>query len=84
MPPPYLLCSQGDKKEKFWKTKVHIFLELINKNFQVGKPSGAADLKLGLATAPVIFAAEKHPNLKLLMQRKFSNPGDVELAFQVF
>jgi decaprenyl-diphosphate synthase subunit 1 len=36
-----------------------------------------------LSTAPVIFAAEKHPNLKMMMERKFSKPGDVEIAFQV-
>merc|ERR1712107_82667 len=29
---------------------------------QLGKPA-AADLKLGLATAPVLFAAEKYPGL---------------------
>jgi geranylgeranyl pyrophosphate synthase len=49
----------------------------------LGKPSGASDLKLGLSTAPVIFAAGKHPDLKLMMERKFSKPGDVEIAFQV-
>ena len=50
---------------------------------KLGKPSGAADLKLGLSTAPVIFAAEKHPDLKLMMKRKFQKPGDVEIAFKV-
>lgn len=44
-----------------------------------GKPVGA-DLKLGLATAPVLYAWEKYPELGKMIQRKFENPGDVERA----
>lgn len=44
-----------------------------------GKPVGA-DLKLGLATAPVLYAWEKYPELGQMIQRKFENPGDVERA----
>lgn len=43
----------------------------------LGKPSGA-DLKLGLATAPVLFAWEEFPELGDLIKRKFSQEGDVE------
>ena len=46
---------------------------------QLGKPSGA-DLKLGLATAPVLYAWEQFPELGTLIRRKFKAPGDIELA----
>jgi len=49
---------------------------------QLGKPA-AADLKLGLATAPVLFAAEKFPELNVMIGRRFSEEGDVERAFQL-
>lgn len=44
-----------------------------------GKPA-QADLKLGLATAPVLFAWREEPSLGALIGRKFSEPGDVETA----
>jgi hexaprenyl-diphosphate synthase len=45
----------------------------------LGKPAGA-DLKLGLATAPVLFAWEEFPELGPLIKRKFSEEGDVEMV----
>jgi geranylgeranyl pyrophosphate synthase len=45
----------------------------------LGKPA-MADLKAGLATAPVLFAQEEHPQLGALIQRKFERAGDVEEA----
>lgn len=45
----------------------------------LGKPAGA-DLKLGLATAPVLFAWKQKPELGPMIARKFSRPGDVEIA----
>ncbi|AWU77455.1 uncharacterized protein C5L36_0D01990 [Pichia kudriavzevii] len=45
----------------------------------LGKPAGA-DLKLGLATAPVLYAWEAKPELGEMIARKFSQPGDVEIA----
>ena len=45
----------------------------------MGKPT-TADLRLGLATAPVLFAAQEHPDLNPLIMRRFSKPGDVEKA----
>uniref|UniRef100_A0A060TD48 ARAD1D48136p n=1 Tax=Blastobotrys adeninivorans TaxID=409370 RepID=A0A060TD48_BLAAD len=45
----------------------------------LGKPSGA-DLKLGLATAPVLYAWEQYPELGDMIRRKFDHPGDVERA----
>ncbi|KAI9299980.1 isoprenoid synthase domain-containing protein [Cunninghamella echinulata] len=48
----------------------------------LGKPAGA-DLKLGLATAPVLFAWEEYPELEILIKRKFNKEGDAEKARQL-
>lgn len=48
----------------------------------LGKPA-AADLKLGLATAPVLFAADEHEELDSLIKRRFSRNGDVQRAFHL-
>jgi geranylgeranyl pyrophosphate synthase len=48
----------------------------------MGKPA-LADLNAGLATAPVLFAAERYPELEEMMDRKFKNEGDVERARQL-
>lgn len=45
---------------------------------ELGKPGGGADLKLGLATAPALFAWEEFPELGALIERKFAEPGDVD------
>ncbi|KAI0081152.1 terpenoid synthase [Panus rudis PR-1116 ss-1] len=45
----------------------------------LGKPGGA-DLRLGLATGPALFAWEEHPEMGPLIERKFREEGDVELA----
>ncbi|KAJ3985025.1 isoprenoid synthase domain-containing protein [Lentinula detonsa] len=45
----------------------------------LGKPGGA-DLQLGLATGPALYAWEEHPEMGPLIERKFSQAGDVELA----
>jgi hexaprenyl-diphosphate synthase len=46
---------------------------------EFGKPAGA-DLELGLATAPLLFAWEQNPSLGALVGRKFSGEGDVQRA----
>lgn len=46
---------------------------------ELGKPAGA-DLELGLATAPLLFAWEQNPDLGALVGRKFSGEGDVQRA----
>jgi len=58
------------------------WLDFVSSAELLGKPS-AADLNLGLATAPVLFASEQFPELNKLIMRRFSEPGDVELAFQL-
>lgn len=55
-------------------------LDFVSNQAELGKPA-AADLKLGLATAPVLFACEKFPELNELVIRRFSEPGDVEKAY---
>uniref|UniRef100_A0A8V0XGU3 Prenyl (decaprenyl) diphosphate synthase, subunit 1 n=1 Tax=Gallus gallus TaxID=9031 RepID=A0A8V0XGU3_CHICK len=45
----------------------------------LGKPA-AADLKLGLATGPVLFACRQFPEMNAMIMRRFSKPGDVERA----
>jgi len=57
-------------------------LDCVSSADQLGKPA-AADLKLGLATAPVLFAARMYPELNALIQRRFSQEGDVKQAFQL-
>lgn len=50
-----------------------------------GKPSGGADLQLGLATAPVLYAWQEFPDTAMgeMVQRRFSNPGDVQEALAI-
>jgi geranylgeranyl pyrophosphate synthase len=52
-------------------------LDFTQSAADLGKPAGA-DLTLGIATAPVLFAWEEYPELGPLVKRKFSEEGDVE------
>lgn len=56
-------------------------LDFVSSESELGKPA-AADLKLGLATAPVLFASENYPELKQMIERRFTEPGDVEKAYK--
>ncbi|KAK2808235.1 hypothetical protein FQN50_004977 [Emmonsiellopsis sp. PD_5] len=49
---------------------------------ELGKPAGA-DLELGLATAPLLFAWKEFPELGRLVGRRFGREGDVALARQI-
>ncbi|KAK5137205.1 hypothetical protein LTR08_000710 [Meristemomyces frigidus] len=49
---------------------------------ELGKPAGA-DLELGLATAPLLFAWKNSPELGKLVGRKFAEEGDVAKARQI-
>lgn len=49
---------------------------------ELGKPA-AADLKLGLATAPVLYASAQFEELDAMISRRFSEPGDVEKAYDL-
>lgn len=52
-------------------------LDYTRSEAELGKPAGA-DLELGLATAPLLFAWKTIPELGSLVGRKFSQEGDVE------
>ncbi|CAE6416745.1 unnamed protein product [Rhizoctonia solani] len=47
---------------------------------ELGKPSGGADMQLGLTTAPALFAWEEEPKMGELISRRFSRSGDVDMA----
>ncbi|XP_071629765.1 all trans-polyprenyl-diphosphate synthase PDSS1 [Temnothorax longispinosus] len=57
-------------------------LDFVASSTAMGKPT-AADLRLGLATAPVLFACERYPELNVMIMRRFQEPGDVERAFEL-
>jgi len=57
-------------------------LDFVSSADMLGKPA-AADLQLGLATAPVLFASSQFPQLHPMITRRFSEPGDVEEAFRL-
>ncbi|XP_076309407.1 decaprenyl diphosphate synthase subunit 1 qless isoform X1 [Tachypleus tridentatus] len=56
-------------------------LDFVSSQAEMGKPA-TADLRLGLATAPVLFACEKFPELNFLIMRRFSESNDVERAYE--
>jgi len=51
-------------------------LDYTRSEKELGKPAGA-DLELGLATAPLLFAWRTMPELGALVGRKFAEDGDV-------
>jgi all-trans-nonaprenyl-diphosphate synthase len=48
----------------------------------LGKPAGS-DLASGNLTAPVLFAMEEIPSLKILIEREFSEEGDLSQALDL-
>ncbi|WRT69782.1 uncharacterized protein IL334_006773 [Kwoniella shivajii] len=58
-------------------------LDFLPPDPSLGKPSLGADLRLGLATAPALFAWEQYPEMGPLILRKFDQPGDVEIAREI-
>lgn len=54
-------------------------LDFSSSTAQLGKP-GFADLRLGLATGPALYAAEEFPELEAMIGRRFGGDGDVERA----
>ncbi|PHH62793.1 hypothetical protein CDD81_6685 [Ophiocordyceps australis] len=57
-------------------------LDYTQSGRNLGKPAGA-DLKLGLATAPLLFAWKQKPELGALVGRKFELKGDIERAYDL-
>lgn len=54
-------------------------LDFTGTSDTLGKP-GLQDMALGLSTAPVLYGMEEQPELRGLVERKFSGPGDVQTA----
>lgn len=54
-------------------------LDFTGASAGLGKPA-QADMALGLATAPLLFAAESRPELRPLIERRFRDNGDVVRA----
>jgi len=57
-------------------------LDFVSSAAVLGKPA-ANDLKLGLATGPVLYAAQEYPELNKLISRRFSESGDPEMAWEI-
>jgi len=47
----------------------------------LGKPA-SNDINLGIATAPVLFAAAEFPQMWSVIERNFSKPGDKDLTIK--
>ncbi|KAL1925584.1 uncharacterized protein VTP21DRAFT_467 [Calcarisporiella thermophila] len=54
-------------------------LDFVSSADEFGKPVNA-DLQLGIATAPVLYAWEEFPELEVMIKRNFEKEGDVEKA----
>lgn len=57
-------------------------LDFTGASATLGKPA-QADMELGLATAPILFAAEELPELKKLISRRFKEKGDIQEAVSI-
>jgi len=57
-------------------------LDFTGSKDEVGKPIGN-DIKLGIATAPALYAASEFPELRKLIERNFSHEGDIEKAYDL-
>lgn len=86
--------NNSDKCPYFGNQLVDDILDFVSSEKVMGKPA-CADLHQGIATAPVLFAADKvnamaamatvnvlqFPELHAMIMRRFAEPGDVEKAF---
>ncbi len=57
-------------------------LDFTGSSEVLGKPAGS-DLRSGNLTAPVLYALEEVPYLKILIDREFSEPEDFEQAIEL-
>ena len=55
-------------------------LDFTESSDTLGKP-GLQDMALGLSTAPVLYGIADEPDLRELVERKFSKKGDVAAAY---
>ena len=54
-------------------------LDFTGSDQQLGKPA-ASDLSSGYLTAPALYALEQNPSMGVLIEREFSNEGDLDEA----
>lgn len=57
-------------------------LDFTGASASLGKPA-QADMQLGLATAPILFASESVRELRPLIERRFKEAGDVQRAVKL-
>lgn len=57
-------------------------LDFTGASAVLGKPA-QADMQLGLATAPILYASESNSKLIPLIQRRFKEKGDVQSAVEM-
>ncbi len=57
-------------------------LDFTGNDQQLGKPA-ANDLANGYLTAPTLFALQEHPNLSVIIEREFSQEGDLDEALDL-
>ncbi|KAF8451151.1 isoprenoid synthase domain-containing protein [Boletus edulis BED1] len=85
-------CREGE----VWKEVAYAYGRNVGIAFQLvddildfssstalGKPGSGTDLRLGIATGPVLYAAEEYPELEPLIARGFKHDGDVERAMSL-
>jgi decaprenyl-diphosphate synthase subunit 1 len=58
-------------------------LDFTTNGQKLGKPCEGNDLKLGLATAPVLFAVSEYPQLNAMIMRRFNEKDDAKRAFEL-
>ncbi|CAL8079813.1 unnamed protein product [Calicophoron daubneyi] len=58
-------------------------LDFVSDKESLGKPAGGADMQIGIATGPVLFAAQSFPELDAILLRQFSLTGDKERALEL-
>ncbi len=57
-------------------------LDYTGSSAELGKPT-QADMKLGLATAPILFASQEVPELRDIIKRRFKFADDIEKALKL-
>merc|ERR1719343_224542 len=57
-------------------------LDFTGASAQLGKPA-QADMELGLATAPILFAAQTDQHIVPLIKRQFKKAGDIQKVIEM-
>lgn len=77
---PHFTLTRTSNSPTLTPPSLPLFLsDFEGTTLSLGKPA-LNDITQGLATAPVLFAAHRYPNLLPIIQRKFEVPGDVDMA----